>query len=295
MDPVGRGSMWRVGYNVEKDYNDMSGYCGGIRHLWEVNGGKCGVCGDAYELDPRPHEPGGQFATGIIVKTYQEGTVFNATIDILANHYGYFELRLCQNDEPMKKVTQECFDQNLLYIYDNNFDDNPLLEAEEKERLNADLVNYKYFLRSKKTGTYNVTAQLPKNLTCNHCVLQWKYHAGNNFGLTDLNLNKGCLGCTDRQEEFYNCADIEILSENDYWVKREFEKLNNMMIELNKVNKTSNYTSNATNDSVTIANTIVTATTASSIDKNTNHTASDDMDEDQKFLKILHSILDILN
>jgi hypothetical protein len=36
MDPPQRGSMWRLGYDVPKDYNDMSGYCGGIRHLWEV-------------------------------------------------------------------------------------------------------------------------------------------------------------------------------------------------------------------------------------------------------------------
>jgi len=34
--PPQRGSMWRVGYDVPRDYNDMSGYCGGIRHLWEV-------------------------------------------------------------------------------------------------------------------------------------------------------------------------------------------------------------------------------------------------------------------
>ena len=36
IDPPSRGSMWRVGYDVPADYNDMSGYCGGIRHLWEV-------------------------------------------------------------------------------------------------------------------------------------------------------------------------------------------------------------------------------------------------------------------
>ena len=36
IEPPQRGSMWRVGYDVPKDYNDMSGYCGGIRHLWEV-------------------------------------------------------------------------------------------------------------------------------------------------------------------------------------------------------------------------------------------------------------------
>ena len=37
IDPPQRGSMWRVGYDVPKDYNDMSGYCGGIKHLWEVS------------------------------------------------------------------------------------------------------------------------------------------------------------------------------------------------------------------------------------------------------------------
>ncbi len=37
MIPPQRGSMWRVGYDVPKDYNDMSGYCGGIKHLWEVS------------------------------------------------------------------------------------------------------------------------------------------------------------------------------------------------------------------------------------------------------------------
>ena len=60
MDPPQRGSMWRVGYDVPKDYNDMSGYCGGIHHLWEVNGGKCGVCGDPWDQVPRDHEPGGK-------------------------------------------------------------------------------------------------------------------------------------------------------------------------------------------------------------------------------------------
>lgn len=45
IDPAARGSMWRFGFNVPENYNDMSNYCGGIIRQWEQNGGKCGVCG----------------------------------------------------------------------------------------------------------------------------------------------------------------------------------------------------------------------------------------------------------
>ena len=62
---------------------------------------------------------------GIIGKTYFEGQEINVTIDITANHAGFFEFRLCQNDESMKKVEQECFDKHLLLVADNNDKDAP--------------------------------------------------------------------------------------------------------------------------------------------------------------------------
>lgn len=46
--------------------------------MWEMNKGKCGVCGDAYHLEsPRPHEAGGSYAKGIISKFYAAGQVSN--------------------------------------------------------------------------------------------------------------------------------------------------------------------------------------------------------------------------
>jgi hypothetical protein len=57
---------------------------------------------------------------GIIGKSYLEAEIINVTIDITANHNGYFEFRLCKNDEKMKKVAQNCFDKNLLIVTDNN-------------------------------------------------------------------------------------------------------------------------------------------------------------------------------
>lgn len=44
--------------------------------MWEQNHGKCGVCGDAYNLEtPRPHEAGGMYARGIISRFYAAGQV----------------------------------------------------------------------------------------------------------------------------------------------------------------------------------------------------------------------------
>jgi len=45
------------------------------------------------------------------------------------------------------------------------------------------------------------SVQLPANLSCTRCVLQWKYHAGNNWG-KDRETGLPCLGCGS-QEEFY--------------------------------------------------------------------------------------------
>jgi hypothetical protein len=50
LSPPGRGSMWRLGFNVPENYNDMSNYCGGIQRQWEQNHGKCGVCGVSSKI-----------------------------------------------------------------------------------------------------------------------------------------------------------------------------------------------------------------------------------------------------
>ncbi|CAF3871404.1 unnamed protein product, partial [Rotaria sp. Silwood1] len=56
-------------------------------------------------------------------------------------------------------------------------------------------------------------AHLPDGLSCSHCVLQWRYHAGNSWGI-DIETGKSCLDC-GHQEEFYNCADISIAPEDN--------------------------------------------------------------------------------
>ncbi|CAF2117618.1 unnamed protein product [Rotaria magnacalcarata] len=199
LEPPQRGSMWRFGFDVPPNYNDMSNYCGGKDNQWTVQHGRCGVCGDPFQ-GPREHENGGIYATGIIGRTYESGTTINTTIDITANHFGYFEFRLCPLDmghsRRTRRLTQQCLDQYLLKM------------GPSDSKSNGD--DTRYYLPHGNKSYFYVPVELPSEiLSCQHCVLQWKYHAGNTWGKDQQ--GRKCLGCADQQEEFYNCADIAIV------------------------------------------------------------------------------------
>lgn len=210
IEPPQRGSMWRFGFDdvALPNYNDMANFCGGIHRQWDINGGKCGVCGDPYDQNPRDHEPGGKYATGITVRNYTQGQEISATIDITANHDGYFEFRLCQNDEPMKIVEQDCFDKNLLEVI--NINNIELIPFDKARLLDANTNKFKYFVPFVNRSKFVVELKLPEKVNCKQCILQWRYHTGNNYGHAEGKA-VACLGCSRRQEEFFNCADIQIL------------------------------------------------------------------------------------
>ncbi len=215
------------------NYNFKGNYCGGIRRQWDQNNGKCGICGDAFDQDPRDHEPGGKYASGIISKMYTQGEQIDITVTITANHYGYFEFRLCENNEINKTVSQECFDKNLLEVVNNNQE---TLSEEQLKILDSSLNKFKYFLPNKKTQNFTAKVKLPNDLTCKSCVLQWKYHSGNNYGKA-YNSDMLCLGCVERQEEFFNCADIAIM--NDLDNKKDNDKKSGLFEEIIKIFKNS--------------------------------------------------------
>ena len=50
IEPPSRATMWRYGFNTPPNYNDHELYCGGYTRQWQSNGGKCGICGDAWDL-----------------------------------------------------------------------------------------------------------------------------------------------------------------------------------------------------------------------------------------------------
>ena len=60
----------------------------------------CGECGDKWDtpVGERPNQAGGIYANGIITETYQSGEVIEVRVRITANHMGWFEFRLCVNN-----------------------------------------------------------------------------------------------------------------------------------------------------------------------------------------------------
>ncbi|KAK6184672.1 hypothetical protein SNE40_007099 [Patella caerulea] len=178
-NPPGRGTMWRVGFSTPPDYNDHQVYCGGLKNLWDVNDGKCGVCGDPFqEAQPRDHEAGGKYGKGIIVRRYQKGQKITVEIEITANHKGHFEFNICPTNNPKFPATDACM---------NGY------------RLKTSSGHLKYYLNGDE-GRVFVDVILPADLTCSLCVFRWKYFAAQNIGFGE------------RQEHFYSCADVAIES-----------------------------------------------------------------------------------
>ncbi|OWF51842.1 hypothetical protein KP79_PYT05652 [Mizuhopecten yessoensis] len=190
IDPPSRSTMWRYGFSNPPNYNDNQLYCGGLQVQYEQNGGKCGLCGDNW-AGVHENEAGGKYANGIIARTFKSGQVMTIRIELTANHKGYFEFKLCANDDPRKKVTQDCLDQYVLEV------------------VNPDIRGTKYPVPNKNGHQkLELQVRLPSGVRCRDCLLQWKYNAGNSWG-RDSNTGEQCLGCGN-QEQFYGCADIAI-------------------------------------------------------------------------------------
>lgn len=147
--------------------------------------GKCGLCGDSFsEATPRKHELGGKFGQGVIVKTYTNQGKLDIGARITSNHLGHFSFEIC-NLDAFGKESEECFAENKLSFPGGS----------------------KTYNIGSRTGMINVSLLLPSGLKCNHCVLRWRYTAGNNWGVCEDGTGK--LGC-GVQETFVNCADIKI-------------------------------------------------------------------------------------
>ncbi|OWF55507.1 hypothetical protein KP79_PYT23102 [Mizuhopecten yessoensis] len=187
MEPVQRSSLWRKGYNTPQNMEDSGLNCGGYWYQWQSNKGRCGVCGDPADVDPKPNEDIHQYAKGIIVQRYLTSDKFiDVTIEVKKNMLGYFEFRLCPDVSETRPVTQKCLDQHPL-----------------------DISGHGKRYRPDREGNIFLKLNIPKEVTCEHCVLQWKWHTAMNWGICK-DKSSG-LGCGD-QEELYNCADISITS-----------------------------------------------------------------------------------
>ena len=80
------------------------------------------------------------------------------SVQLTAGHLGYFEFRICSLDSSFSSEDEECFDKNLLQLSNGE--------------------GTKYPIPTTNAANYTVSAVLPSDLECQHCVLQWHYTAG---------------------------------------------------------------------------------------------------------------------
>lgn len=112
IEPPSRSSAFRYGFQTPPNYNDHELYCGGFARQ-QRNGGKCGECGDAWDMpQPRPNEHGGKYGQGVVVRKYAPNADITIRVELTASHMGYFEFRVCPN----LAAKQECLDKHLLEL-----------------------------------------------------------------------------------------------------------------------------------------------------------------------------------
>ncbi len=153
--------------------------------------GKCGICGDPFDATIREHEaPHGRYANGILVREYDAGEIIDISVDVTSNHKGHFVFKLCSNNDVHQDPDQECFDKNPpLRVYPTGEDN--------------------FMLPDYESRTFDLKIELPQDLDCEQCILQWTYVTGNSWGIGED--GKGCVGCGP-QENFRSCADIKVAS-----------------------------------------------------------------------------------
>ena len=151
MKPISRTSAWRKYPSLfPANFGDHQMFCGGIHMQHEKNGGKCGICGEAANLQKR-FERGGSLYRDLIVREYLKGQTIEVEVEITANHWGYFQFKVCNIDGNKSDATQECLDKNILS------------DSSGKT---------KFFVDRNSKGIVKFEVDLPADLLCNHCVFQ---------------------------------------------------------------------------------------------------------------------------
>ncbi|BFZ14110.1 hypothetical protein BsWGS_17149 [Bradybaena similaris] len=207
VEPPMRSSYWRQdisreGISAPVNINDELLNCGGFDYQWKQRNGACGACGDKSG-GIRENEYPGKYSQFPPQRTYitrrnlagvgdsDRYNVINVTIYVTANQLGYFYFRLCPyRDGPSLPYIdlEECFNSgNNLVVKD---------------------INATRYHPGSNSGYHDLHLEIPANVSCQHCILQWTYVTGYREGKNGQ--CNPCLGCGP-QEQYVNCADIQIL------------------------------------------------------------------------------------
>merc|ERR1712062_376222 len=189
-DPAARNCMWRFGFKNPKNWDDTGLYCGSFGTQWDTNKGACGICGDAANSKHQAHMDGGKYANGLIARMYNKGQVIPITIFLETTHHGWWEFRIGAFNE--KRTAGDKMGHLAGPLME--FTDGPAKGTTRFHKVGKDGRDYHHNL------------QLPADMTCTRCVIQWWWKAANSWGCD----KDGCGMGHGPQETFVNCADVAI-------------------------------------------------------------------------------------
>lgn len=149
-----------------------------------------GVCGDKVPPAEQYHLRGGKFYYGgKISATYKQGGVMEATMNIFAHHNGYIEFHVCDVAKCGGEISTKCFKDG--HCQQLKRAKNPHCDSGTAKDCAPIDPNYpgRWYMPcttqpdQTKIETFGdkgqIKYQLPSNLACEHCVLQWFWTGAN--------------------------------------------------------------------------------------------------------------------
>lgn len=148
-----------------------------------------GVCGD--KVDGNDHLKGGRYYNnGFRSGTYEQGGFIDVGITIVAHHNGFMELRVCDVDKcPNGEISVECFRQG----HCRQLQRRPVPVCDSGMSVDCAPIDRnhpgRWYLPCRKEpdeledstygGDGTMVYDLPADLECDHCVLQWYWTTAN--------------------------------------------------------------------------------------------------------------------
>eukprot|EP00177_Eucheuma_denticulatum_P001127 GFKZ01002040.1.p1 GENE.GFKZ01002040.1~~GFKZ01002040.1.p1 ORF type:complete len:508 (-),score=53.21 GFKZ01002040.1:255-1778(-) len=208
---------------------------------------RSGICGDEIGK-PQDHMKGGKyFNGGQVSATYVQGQTIELKLNIVAHHNGFMELHVCDVGKCGGDISRACFleghCQPLERKKNTKCESGNNMRCGPWDRNNPGRWYFPcsdHYFKSNEVDFYGgdgtILYDLPDNLRCEHCVLQWYWVTGNscnpdgvieyfdspwapNWG--NCQGQGGAVGGVARvqapcgrdkfPEEYYTCADIKIL------------------------------------------------------------------------------------
>lgn len=209
-----------------------------------------GVCGDPRSPNQEHLRGGKYYHNAKIVGTYVQGEEISIEVKINAHHNGFIEIHLCDVDKCNGEISENCFKKRHCVQLQRAPDEE--CDSGMSKRCGPIDRNYPgrwYFPCSTvpNTGKFfeiygennRISYLLPKDLSCEHCVLQWFWTAANscnppgvieyfdgpdgpkNWGdcpgqggaKGGVARNQGPCGKERFAEEYLQCSDIKVLPE----------------------------------------------------------------------------------